>query len=207
MNTYLTYIICLLSGYLTGSILFAWVITKLVKGEDIRNLGNNNPGAANTFRSTGKFWGILTGLLDGSKALIPMLLGNYFFNLSTISLGLIGIGAIIGHGYPLFFNFKGGRAAGTLMGIYLFFIHKELIAAFIIIPLIVFPLIKKDHSFWTPFGIITFSAVACLFFNHPMDVKIMVWASGIVGLYFNRDFLPIRVKVLLGKDANKKVSG
>ena len=207
MNTYLTYIICLLSGYLTGSILFAWVITKLVKGEDIRNLGNNNPGAANTFRSTGKFWGILTGLLDGSKALIPMLFGNYFFYLSTISLGLIGIGAIIGHGYPLFFNFKGGRAAGTLMGIYLFFIHKELIAAFIIIPLIVFSLIKKDHSFWTPFGIITFSAVACLFFNHPMDVKIMVWASGIVGLYFNRDFLPIRVKVLLGKDANKKVSG
>ncbi len=207
MNTYLTYIICLLSGYLTGSILFAWVITKLVKGEDIRDLGNNNPGAANTFRSTGKFWGILTGLLDGSKALIPMLLGNYFFNLSTISLGLIGIGAIIGHGYPLFFNFKGGRAAGTLMGIYLFFIHKELIAAFIIIPLIVFSLIKKDHSFWTPFGIITFSAVACLFFNHPRDVKIMVWASGIVGLYFNRDFLPIRVKVLLGKDANKKVSG
>lgn len=205
MNTYLTYIICLLSGYLTGSILFAWVITKLVKGEDIRDLGNNNPGAANTFRSTGKFWGILTGLLDGSKALIPMLLGNYFFNLSTISLGLIGIGAIIGHGYPLFFNFKGGRAAGTLMGIYLFFIHKELIAAFIIIPLIVFSLIKKDHSFWTPFGIITFSAVACLFFNHPRDVKIMVWASGIVGLYFNRDFLPIRVKVLLGKDANKKI--
>jgi len=203
MDTYLTYILCLLSGYLTGSILFAWVITKLVKGEDIRDLGNNNPGAANTFKNTGKFWGILTGLLDSLKALIPMLIGNYFFNLSTISLGLIGIGAIIGHGYPLFFNFKGGRAAGTLMGIYLFFIPKELLAAFIIIPLIVFSLIKKDHSFWTPFGIITFSAVACLFFNHPMDVKIMVWASGIVGLYFNRNFLPIRIKTLLGIDDNQ----
>jgi glycerol-3-phosphate acyltransferase PlsY len=128
------------------------VITKLVKREDIRDLGNNNPGAYNTFKSTGRFWGILTGLLDSSKALIPMLLANYFFNLSTISLGLIGIGAIIGHGYPLFFNFKGGRAAGTLMGIYLFFIPYELLTALIIIPLIVFSLIKKDQGFWTPLG-------------------------------------------------------
>jgi len=203
MNTYLTYLICLLSGYLTGSILFAYVITKLVKGEDIRDLGNNNPGAYNTFKSTGRFWGILTGLLDSSKALIPMLLANYFFDLSTISLGLIGIGAIIGHGYPLFFNFKGGRAAGTLMGIYLFFIPYELLTALIIIPLIVFSLIKKDQGFWTPLGIITLSAVACLFFNHPLDVKIMVWASGIVGLYFNRNFLPIRIKTLLGIDDNQ----
>jgi len=183
--------------------LFAYVITKLVKGEDIRDLGNHNPGAANTFKSTGRFWGILTGLLDSSKALIPMLLANYFFDLSTISVGLIGIGAIIGHGYPLFFNFKGGRAAGTLMGIYLFFIPKELLIAFVIIPLIVFSLIKKVKGFWAPFGIIAVSAVICLFFNHPMDVKIMVWASAIVGLYFNRYFLPIRVKALLQKDDNQ----
>ena len=196
MDTYLTYIICLLSGYLIGSILFAYVITKLVKGEDIRDLGNNNPGAYNTFRNIGKFWGILAGLLDSLKAFIPMLLANYFFNLSTISLGLIGIGAIIGHGYPLYFNFKGGRAASTLMGIFLFFIPIEFLTALIVIPLIVFYLIKKEYGFWTPFGILISSGVACLFFQHTMDVKIMVWASGIVGLYFNRDFLKTRVKAL-----------
>ena len=81
MNTYLIYAICLISGYLTGSILFAYIITKIVKGKDIRKLGNNNPGAYNTFKSSGKFWGILTGLLDSSKALIPMLIADYFFNL------------------------------------------------------------------------------------------------------------------------------
>jgi glycerol-3-phosphate acyltransferase PlsY len=123
-----------------------------------------------------------------------MLFASRFFEVSTISVGLIGIGAIIGHGYPLFFHFKGGRAAGTLMGIYLFFIPKELLIAFVIIPLLVFSLIKKDRSFWTPFGIIVFSAVTSLFLDHTTDVKIMVCASGIVGLYFNRHFLPTRIK-------------
>lgn len=202
MNTYIIYLICLLSGYLTGSILFAYVITKLVKGKDIRYLGNKNPGAYNTFKRTGKFWGILTGLLDGFKAFIPILIADHFFNLSTISLGLIGAGAIIGHGYPLFFNFKGGRAAGTLMGIYLFFIPYELLVSFIITPFIISNLIKKHQGFWTPLGIITLSAVTCLFFNHTTDVKIIIWATGFIGLFFNRTYLPTRIKTLLQKDVN-----
>jgi glycerol-3-phosphate acyltransferase PlsY len=131
-----------------------------------------------------------------------MLIAYYFFNLSTISIGLIGAGSIIGHGYPLFFNFKGGRAAGTLMGIYMFFIPYELFVSFIIIPLIVFNLIKSHRGFWTPLGIITLSAVTCLFFNHTTDVKIIIWATGFIGLFFNRTYLPIRVKTLLQKDVN-----
>jgi len=90
-----------------------------------------------------------------------------------------------------------------LMGIYTFFIPYELLASFIIISLIVFSLIKKDYGFWSPLGIITFSAITCLFFNHPADVKIVVWATGIIGLYFNRTYLPIRVKTLLQKDDNE----
>ncbi|MEA3500058.1 MAG: glycerol-3-phosphate acyltransferase [Candidatus Marinimicrobia bacterium] len=203
MNIYIIYLICLLSGYLTGSILFAYVITKLVKGEDIRELGNNNPGAYNTFNSTGKFWGILTGFLDSFKALIPILIANHFFNLSTISLWLIGVGAIIGHGYPLFFNFKGGRAAGTLMGIYLFFIPYELLASFIIMIFLVIVLIKSHRGVWAPLGIITFSAIACLFFNHTTDVKIIIWLSGLIGLYFNRDSFPKISELILQKNKYK----
>ena len=71
MNAGLTHIISLTVGYLCGLVLFAYIITKIVKREDIRNLGNNNPGAYNTFKSTGKVWGILTGLLDSLKAFIP----------------------------------------------------------------------------------------------------------------------------------------
>ena len=190
MNIYLIYLICLISGYLFGSIMFAYFITMLVKGKDIRSLGNHNPGAANTYKHVGAVWGILTGALDSFKALVPILIANHFFDISSISLGLIGIGAIIGHCYPIYFGFKGGRAAATLMGLYLFFIPYELVIAFVVIPLIVFTLIKTNSSYWTPFGLISFSAVLCLFFNHTVDVKIIVFAAGFVGLFFNRNYLP-----------------
>ena len=67
MSTSLTYFVSFIAGYLSGSIMFAYIITKLILGKDIRNLGNNNPGAANTFKQTGAVCGILTGALDASS--------------------------------------------------------------------------------------------------------------------------------------------
>ncbi len=194
MSTAVTYLVLFVIGYLSGSIMFAYFITMLVKGIDIRTIGNNNPGAANTFKNVGAVWGLLTGALDSLKALVPMLIANYYFDISSISLGLIGIGAIIGHCYPIYFGFKGGRAAATLMGLYLFFIPYELVASLVVIPLIVFTLIKKNVSYWTPFGIVSFSAIACLFFNHAIEVKIIIWVSAFVGLFFNRNYLPKMIK-------------
>lgn len=199
MNINLIYIICLLSGYLIGSVLFSYIFTKLVTGKDIRTLGNNNAGAANTYKNVGAVWGILTGVFDSLKALIPILIAHHWFDLSSVSLGLIGIGAIIGHCYPVYFRFKGGRAAATLMGLYIFFIPYELIAALVVIPLIVFTVIKKNITYWIPFGIISSSAIASLFFNHAIEVKIIIWASAFVGLFFNRTYLPKMIRQLFTK--------
>ena len=199
MSMGLIYFVSFIAGYLSGSIMFAYIIAKRVTGTDIRNLGNKNPGAANTFKHVGPFWGILTGLLDALKALVPILIGNYFFDLSLISLGFIGFGAVIGHGHPLFFRFKGGRAAGTLMGIFIFFIPIELMAAFIVVPLIVFTLVKTNRSYWAPFGIISFSATLSLILSHPLEVKIIVVSVAVLGLFLNRFYLPQMVKNLITK--------
>ena len=179
--------------------MFAHIITKLVTGTDIRKLGNKNPGAANTFKNVGPFWGILAGLLDALKALAPMLIGHYFFDLSSISLGLLGFGAVIGHGHPLFFGFNGGRAAGTLMGIYIFFIPLELLAAFVVVPMIVFTIVKANRSYWAPFGILSLSATLALILNHPVEVKIIVVSVAVLGLFLNRFYLPQMVKNLISK--------
>jgi len=190
MNSFILYIECLISGYLIGSILFASLITKLATNQNIRELGNGNPGAYNVFRNVNKFLGILSGLLDVSKSFVPMLIASRFLQTAdTIALGCIGIGSVIGHGYPLYYRFKGGRAASTLLGMYLFFIPIELLIALIIDALIVLGIIKKQYGIWGPSILIALSGILCLFFPHETSVKVIVWIGALVTLYFNRDKL------------------
>jgi glycerol-3-phosphate acyltransferase PlsY len=199
MNEYLIYLLCLLLGYLTGSILFSYIFTKIATGKDIRTVGNYNAGAANTYKHAGLVWGVLAGILDGLKAFIPILIGSHWLHLSTVSLGLIGIGAIIGHCSPLYFRFKGGRGAATLMGIYLFFIPTELLISFVVVPLIVYITIKKHVMGWNPAGIVALSAVLSLFFDNPSEVKTIVWVSALIVLFYNRDFVPKIMTQLIPK--------
>ena len=81
MHIYTIYFICLLSGYLIGSILFAEIMVRIVKGRDIRKMGNTNPGAQNIYLHVSKVLGTLTGLLDAFKSLIPMIIADYYFDL------------------------------------------------------------------------------------------------------------------------------
>ena len=197
MNTYLFYSFCLLIGYLIGSILFARLITKLVTGQNITELGNHNPGAYNVFRNVGKGWGILVGILDAGKALFPMLIARYAFHLQDdIALGCLGIGALLGHGYPLYYHFEGGRAASILMGMLIFFVPYEFLFSFLIGGAIVLLFIKKEYGIWGPTLIIAFSAISCLFFPHTIEVKIIIWIGALITLFFNRDAVQERTKKL-----------
>lgn len=197
MNTYLFYSFCLLIGYLIGSILFARLITRLATGQNILELGNHNPGAYNVFRNVGKGWGILVGILDAGKALFPMLIARYAFHLQDdIALGCLGIGALLGHGYPLYYHFEGGRAASILMGMLIFFVPYEFLFSFLISGAIVLLFIKKEYGIWGPTLIIAFSAISCLFFPHTVEVKIIIWIGTLITLFFNRDAVQERTKKL-----------
>ncbi len=114
-------------SYLMGSIPFGLLIGK-TRGVDIRTIGSQNIGATNVMRSVGKGWGILTLLLDALKgflpaAVFPMLLTQY--DLLTIDPAWFRVGcgcaAILGHNFPVFLRFKGGKgvatSAGALIGI------------------------------------------------------------------------------------------
>ncbi|HOO18880.1 MAG TPA: glycerol-3-phosphate acyltransferase, partial [Paludibacteraceae bacterium] len=191
------YSFCLLIGYLIGSILFARLITRLATGQNILELGNHNPGAYNVFRNVGKGWGILVGILDAGKALFPMLIARYAFHLQDdIALGCLGIGALLGHGYPLYYHFEGGRAASILMGMLIFFVPYEFLFSFLIGGAIVLLFIKKEYGIWGPTLIIAFSAISCLFFPHTIEVKIIIWIGALITLFFNRDAVQERTKKL-----------
>ncbi|WP_339771112.1 glycerol-3-phosphate 1-O-acyltransferase PlsY [uncultured Paraglaciecola sp.] len=103
------------SAYLLGSISSAVLICRLFRLPDPRNTGSNNPGATNVLRIGGRLPAALVLIFDVLKGTLPVYLG-YFLGLSPIVLGLVGLAACLGHIYPLYFNFKGGKGVATAIG-------------------------------------------------------------------------------------------
>ncbi|MDE1889658.1 MAG: glycerol-3-phosphate 1-O-acyltransferase PlsY [Planctomycetota bacterium] len=108
-------------SYFIGSIPFGFLITKIVKGVDIRQIGSGNPGATNVSRVLGKPYGILVFFLDMLKGFLPvftfdLLSGSHGHSPSLI---LCGMGVICGHTFPISLGFKGGKAAATGCGVFL----------------------------------------------------------------------------------------
>lgn len=110
-------VLMLIIGYLIGSIPSGVWVGKLMYGKDIRNYGSGNMGTTNTFRVLGKKAGTIVLLMDMFKGTLAALL-PYFFH-SNVNVLLIGLSAIIGHVYPIFAGFKGGKAVATSVGVLL----------------------------------------------------------------------------------------
>ncbi|HBX56977.1 glycerol-3-phosphate 1-O-acyltransferase PlsY [Pseudomonas sp. UBA2684] len=108
-------------AYLLGSLSFAILLSRMAGGPDPRASGSGNPGATNMLRVAGKRLAILTLIGDLLKGLLPVLIAS-LFDFSLQQQAWIGLAAVIGHLYPLYFNFRGGKgvatAAGMLLGLY-----------------------------------------------------------------------------------------
>ncbi len=108
-------LIMTIAAYLLGSISSAVLICRLLKLPDPRKVGSNNPGATNVLRIGGKGAAISVLLCDMLKGTIPVW-GGYFLGIDPIILGVIAIAACLGHMYPIFFHFKGGKGVATALG-------------------------------------------------------------------------------------------
>ena len=130
-------LIWLIIGYLVGSIPWALIIGKTFYGVDIRTKGSGNLGGTNAGRVLGKKVGIIVILLDALKAFIVMLICN---KLDPTNVRYAGLAVCIGHCFPIFANFKGGKAVacsmGYVLGIALFITH-DIVFTFVY-PLLVF---------------------------------------------------------------------
>jgi len=137
----LYYLVCAVIGYLIGSIPLGYIIVKLKKGIDIRTVGSGNVGATNVGRIAGWPWGILCFLLDATKGLFPTLyvmlnlslspqvmysmphsnpheFSNVYLPMMENAIA-IGLGLIIGHLFPIYIRFKGGKGVATALGVFL----------------------------------------------------------------------------------------
>ena len=103
------------TAYLIGSLSSAVVICQLYRLPDPRNAGSGNPGATNVFRLGGKIPAILVLIMDILKGTIPVY-GSYFLGIEPLYLGIRAIAACLGHIFPLYFGFKGGKGVATAFG-------------------------------------------------------------------------------------------
>ncbi|MDD3647071.1 MAG: glycerol-3-phosphate acyltransferase [Candidatus Dojkabacteria bacterium] len=106
-------------NYLVGSISSAVIITRLVINEDIREIGDRKAGGSNVLKNVGLLWGIIVGAFDVIKG-IPILIIAQFMGIDAMWLPFIAISAVIGHNWPIYFNFAGGRGIATIFGTMLF---------------------------------------------------------------------------------------
>ena len=105
-----------LASYLIGALPTAYIAARMLKGQDIRKLGDRNVGAANVYRNIGTFAGIAVGAVDIAKGSVAVLLARALVD-STVTEMICGVAVIAGHSWPVHFRFKGGRGAATAMGV------------------------------------------------------------------------------------------
>ncbi|MBC7993628.1 MAG: glycerol-3-phosphate 1-O-acyltransferase PlsY [Rhizobacter sp.] len=113
-----------LVAYLIGSLSFAVIISRLMGLSDPRSYGSGNPGATNVLRSGNKAAAVLTLLFDALKGYVSVLLVDLYgarYGLGTGTMALVGLAAFLGHLWPVFFRFQGGKGVATAAGVLLAF--------------------------------------------------------------------------------------
>ena len=103
-------------AYLMGSVSTAIIVCKVLRYPDPRSEGSNNPGTTNVLRIAGKFPAVLTLVGDVAKGVVPILVGRWLL-MDDYILAMMGLCAFLGHLYPVFFNFEGGKGVATALGV------------------------------------------------------------------------------------------
>jgi len=128
----LTTILILIAAYLVGAIPTGVILTRLTGGEDIRKTGSGNIGATNVYRTAGRKMGVITLLGDALKGLLPVLVVSLAFPDDATLVALTASAAFLGHCYPVYLGFKGGKGVATGLGIFLVLSPLSVLVAFLI---------------------------------------------------------------------------
>ena len=112
-------VVAVVAAYLLGSLAFAVIVSKVMGLSDPRTFGSKNPGATNVLRSGSKAAAIVTLLLDAMKGFVPVVLVRAYgqrFGLGDGTVAMVAVAAFLGHLYPVFFRFQGGKGVATFIG-------------------------------------------------------------------------------------------
>ena len=115
-------VLAVIAAYLVGSLSFAVIVSRSMGLNDPRTYGSKNPGATNVLRSGSKAAAVATLLLDALKGWLPVVLVKWFgspYGLGDGTVAMVGLAAFLGHLFPVFFRFEGGKGVATALGVLL----------------------------------------------------------------------------------------
>ena len=134
-------------AFFSGAIPFSIILTKILSGKDVREIGDNNPGAVNAWKSAGAYVGLVVMFLEFLKAILPIAIAIRFFDFNGYNLVFISLMPIFGHSFSPFLKFRGGKALAVTAAMWLALFQFE--AAIVIFGLLaVFFAIQKNDA-WT----------------------------------------------------------
>ncbi len=169
-----------IAAYLIGSINFAVIFTKHFTKNDIRDFGSGNAGTTNVMRVGGLKPGILTFVCDALKGFAASLLGKYLFSIiisSNPSLSwaypvygayLCGLVCMLGHVFPIFYQFRGGKGVAVSVGIYAVCCPKAIVLGLVVFALVT--LLTKTVSIGSLIATVTVISLSVVFYNSPIGI-------------------------------------
>ena len=200
MPDFVKYIIIIVVGYLLGNFSSAKFLSR-IKKDDITKHGSGNPGTMNMLRTFGFKLGLLTLLLDALKGVIPSLLGFLIFggtgggDLAYVGLFVGGFSAILGHIFPVFYKFKGGKGVACIVGMFL--VAEPIWAAAMIIVCFLYLLLFK-YGVLTSFIFITvLTIIEGYRFNNNLPICLILFGIFCLIWYMHRQNF---FRLLIGKE-------
>ncbi len=195
-------VIAIIIGYLLGSIPAAYIAGRLKKGLDIREVGSKNMGAMNVFYEVGRVQAVLVSLTDlgkgiGAILLVRWLSGNHLISPFDFITGLTGAAAVIGHIFPVFLKFRGGKGGATAIGILIFLMPWAV--PFLFAVFFIALLITRNPTFSYSLLLIVFPFVAgFIYVDRYHEPLALVFYSIGLGAFLGLQYIP-RIKEMHGK--------
>ncbi|MDE7079473.1 MAG: glycerol-3-phosphate acyltransferase [Clostridia bacterium] len=193
-------IILVFVAYLVGAINMATIIGKL-KGKNIKKLGSGNPGTMNVMRSIGKGWGALTFAFDCAKGVAFALLGKYAIG-SADWMFILGAVAVIGHVFPIYTKFKGGKGVATSLG--MFMVATPIVGPCVFVALIIYLLVCKIGFIGSYLAVTALTVANCIKYRSSVIAivfSLIVWA---LVIYRHKDNV---VRFIHGKENTLSIVG
>lgn len=168
-------------AYLLGGVPFGYLFVRFALGKDIRTMGSGNIGATNVHRSAGGKAGLMVLLLDILKGYLAVLFAGWLTHDSPLGLALSAAAVMIGHSFPVFLRFKGGKAVACFIGAFLYIAPLALLAVLLVFVLVVW--VSKYISLGSVIAALLFPLAVWMIMHPPEPILISAIFAGLLITY------------------------